>query len=117
MRGATYEVFCARTKDTYIRTDENLFDDLFDIANTDALDRRKVRRDLPKTVSTLRGIVTRQFQAAEACRTGRSKKARREARRTAQPREECPPTDVRGRCHGCPPRGRIPTTRRWRRMR
>lgn len=31
MRGATYEVFCAKTDTTYIRTDENLFDDLFDI--------------------------------------------------------------------------------------
>ena len=31
MSEATYEIFCAKTKDTYIRTDENLFDDLFDI--------------------------------------------------------------------------------------
>lgn len=31
MRATTYEIFCAKTKDTYIRTEENLFDDLFDI--------------------------------------------------------------------------------------
>ena len=31
MRGATYTIKCAKTGDTYIRTDENLFDDLFDI--------------------------------------------------------------------------------------
>ena len=31
MSEATYEVFCAKTKDTYIRTEEDLFDDLFDI--------------------------------------------------------------------------------------
>lgn len=28
---ATYTIKCAKTGDTYIRTDENLFDDLFDI--------------------------------------------------------------------------------------
>ena len=31
MRGATYTIKCARTGDTYIRTDENIFDDIFDI--------------------------------------------------------------------------------------
>ena len=31
MRATTYEVFCAKTNETYIRTEENLFDDLFDI--------------------------------------------------------------------------------------
>lgn len=31
MRATTYEVYCAKTQDTYIRTEENLFDDLFDI--------------------------------------------------------------------------------------
>ena len=28
---ATYEVFCAKTNTTYIRSEEDLFDDLFDI--------------------------------------------------------------------------------------
>ena len=31
MRGATYTIKCARTGDTYIRSDEDLFDDLLDI--------------------------------------------------------------------------------------
>lgn len=31
MSDTTYEVYCAKTKDTYIRTEDNLFDDLFDI--------------------------------------------------------------------------------------
>lgn len=50
MRGATYEVVCARTKTTYIRTEENLFDDLFDI-----LDYNNDSGNFCKTRTSLKG--------------------------------------------------------------
>lgn len=50
MRATTYEVFCARTGDKYIRTEENLFDDLFDI-----LDYNNDGGNFCKTRTSLKG--------------------------------------------------------------
>ena len=50
MSEATYEVYCARTQDTYIRTEENLFDDLFDI-----LDYNNDSGNFCKTRTSLKG--------------------------------------------------------------
>ena len=50
MRATTYEVFCAKTNTTYIRTEADLFDDLFDI-----LDYNNDSGNFCKTRTSLKG--------------------------------------------------------------
>ena len=50
MRATTYTIKCARTGDTYIRNEENLFDDLFDI-----LDYNNDSGNFCKTRTSLKG--------------------------------------------------------------